>query len=79
MSELLIYNPEQDKLGVLIPLYTRQVEQTLDVFKGYTIGITSDKPVAYIIGVDGSTFTLISAEFVKKKFDVGIINIIGEV
>ena len=78
MSDIVVYNHERDELGILTPLYQREHEQTLDKLAGYSISLTNDEPLAYVVDVGIDSCPLINAEIVKRKFDDGTIELVGE-
>lgn len=70
----IVYNPELDVLGELIPVYTREYGSTLENIDGYAITLTYDEPVGYLVFVNeyenGEFF---NREAVERTLDAGII------
>lgn len=67
-----VYNPERDELGELIPLFARYEVNDLGKIEGYSVSLSNDKPLAYVVSVEEQSFVL-AAHFVDKKLKDGTI------
>lgn len=70
--EMVVYNAERDEIGTLTPLYARYVENDLANLEGYTVSLSNDVPLAYIVSVQEQSF-VIAAPLVEKKLKDGTI------
>lgn len=66
MSDQVFMSPNNGFLCVGIPLFRMETKGELLHIKGYSIGISNNKPLAYIIDI-GETKELMSAEFVENR------------
>lgn len=71
----LIYNPKEDLIAELVPLYAKAFEESNDaVFPDYSITFLHSAPVAYIMYLDEKKDgALINAELIESKIADGTI------
>lgn len=71
----LIYNPEQNLIAELVPLYAKAFDESNEsVFPDYTITFLHSNPVAYVMFLsEKEDGTLVNAEIIEKKLADGTV------
>lgn len=56
------------EIAVAIPLFRIQLDQELAKIEGYSVTLTNEKPLAYVIDIgDGKTCPILNATYVESK------------
>lgn len=67
MKDQVIIGPN-GQLGIAIPLFRWSHETVLEEMGGYSIAVTNNKPIAYVIDAgEPGNLPIINAEFVEKN------------
>jgi hypothetical protein len=75
----VVYNPNLDQIGEMIPLYARYEVNDLGKMEGYSVSLSNDRPMAYVIFSDNiGNGVILNAVFVQKKIKDGTIVFIDE-
>lgn len=68
MKDQIIISKTNAELAVAVPLFRRHLEEELTKLDGYTVSLTSEKPLAYAVDM-GESVQLMNAEFLEKNVD----------
>ena len=67
MKDQVIMSPINGNLAVAVPLFRMHHEQELAKLEGYTVSLTSEKPLAYVIDAGEHGTQLVNAEWLEKQ------------
>jgi hypothetical protein len=69
MKDQVVMSKTNGQLAVAVPLYRHQVGDLLERLAGYTISISRDEPLAYILDCGKHGCQVLSARFVENNLE----------
>lgn len=69
MRDQVVMSKTNGQLAIAIPLYRRHYEENLGKMEGYSIALTTDEPLAYVIdcGPEGGSPQLFNTKFCESN------------
>ncbi len=69
MNDQVAMSKGNGQLVIAVPLYRWHRSDEIAALAGYSLSLTEDKPIAYVVDCADAGCPLFNAEFVEKNFE----------